>query len=210
MTKTTTLALIGMGSVFDDICANWQLVGKGRTLLPLRMASMDHATADTAALLADLDPAQTRIFAAVDSLAINHARLDVYAKARLMGFRGDSLCHPTAIMASGIHIGENCWIGAGAVISHAAKIGNNTMVGAATRIEAGVTLGDNSWIGAGASIGAGSSLGKHCLIGNDVHIASHLKIGRHCVIDVPAAYRESLPDGFFIDPLFPSIVRLFG
>lgn len=209
-TTATSLALIGLGQLFDDICANWQLLGHGRTLLPLRLASTDTPTDDTAALLADLDPAQTRIFVAVDTQAINHARLDVYAKARFMGFRGESLSHPSAIVASNVRVGENCWIGAGAVIAHGVLIGNNTIIGDAARIEAGAKLGANGWVGAGASIGAGTTLGQHCLIGRDVRLGAGLQVGRHCVIDVPGSYSESMTDGTFIDPLFPQVVKIYG
>lgn len=207
---TPALALIGCGQLFDDFVAYWPVLGVGRSLLPLRLASTDNAVADTAALLADLNPEQTRIFAAVDTQAINHARLDVYAKARLMGFKGDSLCHPSAIVADDVRVGENCWIGAGAVIAHGVQIGNNTIIGDAARIEANAKLGANGWVGQGASVGAGTVLGQHCLIGRDVHLEAALQVGRHCVIDVPGAYRESLEDGSFIDSLFSRIVKVYA
>ena len=94
-------------------------------------------------------------------------------------------------------------------MSHGAVIGNNTIIGDAARIEARVQLGSNCWIGAGASVGAESVLGQHCIIGRNVHFGSKLNMGRHCSIDVPGNYVESLPDGTFIDPLFPSAVRIY-
>lgn len=204
------LALIGCGQLFDDIAANWPLFGHGRVLLPLRVASTDTAYDDTDTLLAGLDPVQTRIFVAIDAQALNHARFDVYAKARLMGFRGDSLRHPSAIVAGNVRVGENCWIGAGAVVAHGVQIGNNTIVGDTVRIEAGARLGANGWVGAGASIGAGTTLGQHCVIGRDVRLGAGLQIGRHCAIDVPDAYAEAFVDGTFIDSLFPQPVRIYG
>lgn len=209
-TTADTLALIGCGQLFNDIRACWPTLGHGRALLPLQLTSTDAAADETAALLAGHDPARVRIFAAVDSQAINHARLDVYAKARLMGFRGDSLRHPSAIVAGDAKVGENCWVGAGAVIAHGVQIGNNTVVGDAARIEARVKLGAHGWIGAGASIGTVTTLGQHCLIGRDVHLGAGLQVGRHCVIDAPGAYSESVADGTFIDPLFPLPVRIYG
>lgn len=207
---TPSLALIGCGQLFDDIVAYWPVLGAGRTLLRLRLASTDNAVADTAALLANLNPEQTRIFAAVDTQAINHARLDVYAKARLMGFKGERLHHPSAIVADDVRVGENSWIGAGAVIAHGVQIGNNTIIGDGARIEANAKLGANVWVGAGASVGAGTVLGQHCLIGRDVHLGAGLKIGRHCVIDVPSTYSESFEDGTFIDSSYLNLVRIYG
>lgn len=204
------LALIGCGALFDDIAAHWSLLGTGGELHLLRLPHTDAAAQDAAALLARFDPAHTHIFAAVDTQAINHARLDVYAKARLLGFKAASLRHPAAIVAPSAQVGENCWIGAGAVVAHGAHIGRNTIVGDMARIEANAKLGANGWIGAGAGVGAGTELGQNCLIGRDVRLGAGLKLGRHCVIDVPGAYAESLVDGTFIDPLFPQAVRIYG
>lgn len=204
------VALIGCGPLFEDIAANWRLLCEGRELHLLQLENTDHAAQDTAALLAGHDPSRTRIFAAVGSQAVNHARLDVYGRARMMGFRAESLRHPSAVVAGDVRIGENCWIGAGAVIAHGVQIGNNTIIGDAARIEAGARLGANTWIGAGASVGAKTVLGQNCLIGHDVRMGAGLQIGRHCVVDVPGSYAESLPMGVFIDPLFPLPVRIYG
>lgn len=208
--KYPTLALIGCGQLFDEIVAYWPVLSADRTLLQLRLASAGAAAADTAALLAGLNPAQTRIFAAVDSQAINHARLSVYAQARLMGLKAESLRHPSAIVAQDVHVGENCWIGAGAVIAPGVHIGHNTIIGDMARIEAGARLGAHAWVGPGASVGANTALGQHCLIGRDVRLGPGLNIGRHCVIDVPGTYRESIPEGTFIDALFAEPVRIYG
>lgn len=203
------LALVGFGELFDAIEACWPLLAEGRTLHRLRLSSADNAAADTAALLADFDPARTVFFAALDTQAINHARLDVYAAARLRGFRAACLRHPSAVVAADARIGENCWIGAGALLAHGVRLGHDTIVGDGARLDAGVQLGAHGWIGAGASVGARTQVGAHALVGRDVRLAGGLSIGRHCVIDVPGTYAESLADGTFIDPLFPLPVRIY-
>lgn len=203
------LALIGCGQLFDEIVACWPYFETEYSLRELKLSSTDAAAADTAVLLEGMNPAETCIFAAVDYQALNHARQDVYGRARLMGFRAASLRHPSAIVAESARVGENCWIGAGAIISHGAVIGNNTIIGDAARVEACAKLGSNCWIGTGASVGAGAVLGQHCIIGKNVHFGSKLHMGRHCSIDVPGDYTESLPDGTFIDPLFASPVRIY-
>lgn len=204
------MALMGHGALFDDIaaCAPALTAGGLLRLMPL---SPEGAVADQAmALLEGQDPEGLRIFTAIDEQALNHERLDAYARLRLRGFRALSLRHPSATVADGVRIGENCWIGARAVIAHGVQIGNNTVIGDAARIEAGARLGSNAWVGPGASIGRGTALGPHSVVASDVHIAAGLQIGRHCVIGIAGAYTQSLPDGSFIDPLFPSPVRIYG
>ncbi|WP_058641711.1 DapH/DapD/GlmU-related protein [Pseudacidovorax intermedius] len=206
---STAVALIGVGQLFDAIEAHWPLVGEGRLLHTLRLTATDDAGAQTAALLASVDPTRTAFFAALDSQAINHARLDVYATARLRGFRAASVRHPSAIVAPDARIGENCWIGAGALLARGVRIGHNTIVSDGVRLDAGAQLGSHGWVGAGASVGARTQVGPHALIGADVRLAADLRIGRHCVVDVPGTYAESLADGTFIDPLFPLPVRIY-
>lgn len=204
-----TAALLGYGQLFDDIAACRQSLGHGDTL-QLMPLDPEGAAEQALAMLAGLDPVGMRIFTALDEQALNYARLDVYARTRLSGFRALSLRHPSAFVADGVRFGENCWIGASAFIAHGVQIGNNTIIGDAARVEAGSRLGANAWIGSGASLGRGTTLGTHSVVGRGVHIGAGLQIGRNCVIDMPGAYTESLPDGSFIDPLFPSLVRIHG
>ncbi|MFG0612353.1 MULTISPECIES: DapH/DapD/GlmU-related protein [Delftia] len=207
---SVAMALMGHGTLFDDIVACAPALAAGGTLrlMPL---SPEGAVADQAmAMLQGQDPSGLRIFTAIDDQALNHARLDIYMRLRLGGFRALSLRHPSAAVADGVRIGENCWIGASAVIAHGVQIGNNTVICDAARIEAGARLGANAWVGPGASIGRGTTLGSHSVVAGDVHIAAGLQVGRHCAIGIAGAYTQSLPDGSFVDPLFPSTVRIYG
>lgn len=213
----TTLVLIGCGSIFDAASITWPRIG-GNTdhdgvnpaLQVLRLTTTDNITTEVAAALAELDSTKVRVFAAIDSNALNHARLDAYAGARLRGFKCATLIHPDAIVEPDIQIGENCWIGAGAIVGSGVRIGNNTFIGAGARIDGSVQIGNSTWIGPGAALGHNARIGTHCVLGADVKIAAGVVLGRHCVVERPGAYAESLPDGSFIDPLFDFPVRIFG
>lgn len=204
------LALIGCGPTFDNIRANWISIAGARALHVLPLSSTDNAAADAVAMLKQLDASRVRVFTAIDQQALNHARLDVYAQARLLGFRSDTLIHPSVIIAADVKLGENCWIGAGTLIGHDVHIGNNSLIGDACRVDGQAVIGTNCWLGSGSSIGTRTSIGTHCVIGCDVRLGPDMQIGRHCSIDVPGHYAESLPDGSYIDPLFALPVRIYG
>lgn len=211
------LALIGCGSIFDAAQAAWTRLGNKHgldvaeyDLLTMPLTSTDTISSDVTAYLAGMDPAKVRVFAAVDHNALNHARLDAYACVRLRGFKCATLIHPDAMVEPDVQLGENCWIGAGAIVSSGVRVGNNTFIAAGTRIDANVQIGNNAWIGLGAALGNHARIGMHSIVGADVKIAANVTLGRHCVIDVPGAYATSLPDGTFIDPLFAFPVHIFG
>jgi hypothetical protein len=208
--QTTALALVGCGSVFETVRAAWPRIAEGRQLHVMSLASTDAIAVDVAEFLSTLSASEVHVFAAIDQNALNHARLDLYASARLRGFKCETLIHPGAIVEPDARVGENCWIGAGALIGAGVRIGNNTFVGTGARIEPGVQIGANAWIGPGAAIGQNARIGTHCVIGADVKIAANTALGRHSSIDVPGAYADSLPDGTFIDGLFPEVVHIFG
>lgn len=210
------LILIGCGSIFEAVRAAWPRFGSGSLentrsdLHIMTLVNTDNIHADVTAHLTGLDSSKVKIFIAIDYLALNYARLDAHACVRLQGFKCETLIHPDAMVEPDVKIGENCWIGAGAIIGASTRIGNNTFIGAGARIDGRVQISNNVWVGPGAALGNNVSLGTHCVIGADVKIAENVVLGRHCVIDVPGGYSESLPDGSFIDPLFALPVRIFS
>jgi UDP-3-O-[3-hydroxymyristoyl] glucosamine N-acyltransferase len=209
--RTLALALVGCGSVFETVCAAWpRIAAEDRQLHVMQLASTDAIAVDVAAFLSTLNASEVHVFAAIDQNALNHARLDAYASVRLRGFKCETLVHPGAIVEPDARIGENCWIGAGALIGAGVRIGNNAFVGTGARIDPGVQIGANAWVGPGAAIGQNARIGTHCVVGADVKLAANVVLGRHCSIDVPGAYADSLPDGSFIDGLFPEVVHIFG
>ncbi|MEZ0232281.1 MAG: DapH/DapD/GlmU-related protein [Methylophilaceae bacterium] len=208
---TQHLVLIGCGTVFETIASTWPQLSSGLDDLKLiRLASTDQAAVIANEQLPLFNPSETIVFAAVDENAMNYARLEIYGRARILGFKSKTLIHPSAMIAIDSKIGENCWIGAGAVISSGVSIGNNTFIGAQTRLDYGVNISANCWVGPGSAIGNATSIGQHVTIGSDIIIGAAITIGRHCVIDIPGAYLESFTEGTFIDTLFPSSARIYA
>lgn len=206
-TQLQELILIGCGAVFETVKLSWV---DQRNMRTFALASTDGAADAAARLLSDFDVGGAKVFVAVGSNALNYARLEVYGRLRLLGFKCDTLIHPSAIVDSSARIGENCYVGAGANIGPSVRVGHNTFIGAGTRVELGAAIGAHTWVGAGAAIGRGASVGIHTVIGDEVKIGALVSIGRHCVMDVPGHYAEALADGTFIDALFPAAARIYG
>lgn len=206
-TQSPERILVGCGAVFETLKQSW--AGQ-RNMRALALASTDGAAEVAARLLSDVDVGGAKVFVAVDSNALNYARLEVYGRLRLLGFKYDTLIHPSAIVDCSARIGENCWIGAGAIIGPSVRVGHNTFIGAGSRVELGAAIGAHTWVGAGAAIGRGVSIGTHAVIGDEVKIGALVSVGRHCVVDVPGHYTATLADGMFIDALFPAAARIYG
>lgn len=77
----------------------------------------------------------------------------------------------SAIVDKSATIGQNCYIGAGAVIAENVILGDGVEIEANATIARGVIIGDNTIIGANASL-------THCVIGKSCYIYTGARIGQ--------------------------------
>jgi carbonic anhydrase/acetyltransferase-like protein (isoleucine patch superfamily) len=210
MSAPNTICLIGCGRVFDAIAIDTSAYGLEDRWIVRAAPSVAQLAASAASLLEGLDPATTRVFAAVDENALNYARLELYGAARLAGLRLATLIHARAWRAPDAKLGDNVWLGPAALVAAGAQLSGDVMVNAGARIDAGARIAAHVWIGAGATVGADAAVGTHSVIGADVLIRAGTQLGRHCVIDRPGPWERSLPDGSMLDTRFATPARIIG
>lgn len=80
--------------------------------------------------------------------------------------------HPSAVIGSGVTLGEAPSIGAHAVIEAGAVLGNRVTIGATTVVGSGVRLGDDVHLYPGVTIYANAMLGNRVIIHSGVRIGS--------------------------------------
>jgi acetyltransferase-like isoleucine patch superfamily enzyme len=203
------LWLVGCGRVFESIAASQAMFTGAAALQVLRLPSTDAIAGEALAGL-PVPGDGILVFAAVDQSALNFARFDLYGRLRLAGYKFRTLVHPAASVDASAQLGENCWVGAGAIIGAQSRIGHNSFVGAGALVDGEASLAANVWVGAAARVGAGASVGTHSVIGADVRIGDGVTVGRYCSIETPGHYLQPLADKTYIDPLFEHPVRVYG
>lgn len=203
-----SLCVIGCGDVFDYLAAARKRIDPARAWHMVGLEGTDEIQQGAEQRLSRFDPSTLRVFVAVDAGAMNHARLELYGKLRLLGFVSDTLIDPDARVDPSATLGENCWVGPGAHVGPGCRIASNVFIGAGARLDGDAHIGMSTWIGAGCSLGRGATTGPHCVLGDDIRVARDVAIGRHCVIEQPGFYRESIADGTFMHSAFPSVVRV--
>ncbi|MEW7848189.1 hypothetical protein AB2N08_05755 [Massilia aurea] len=177
--------VIGHGPALARAVAAWRCVAPGLELRPLEIDPAAGQAAIAAALdgLDLADTATTSAFVAADSRFLNGMRLDLMASLRLRGVAMPALVEPGALVADGVRIDDNCWIGAGAIVQHASRIGFNTVIGAGAIVGSGVTLGHSVWIDDGVVIGHGARIGAQVTLGLGVVVGHGRQIGKLCIVD---------------------------
>jgi serine acetyltransferase len=192
------LCLIGCGSVYEALIDDLFAYGLDPTkVLSHRFDRVADIAAQAELLLAQWSPQRHELFVAVDANALNHARLELYGRARLLGFRMQTLVHSSSIVGPRGKLADNVWIGPGAVIGPSCQIASNTLIGAGVRLDADVRIAAHGWIGPGTRIGRHARLGSHAVLGADVVLQEYTELGRHVLLEQSGPWHGVLDSGTF-------------
>ncbi|OGW83079.1 MAG: sugar acetyltransferase [Omnitrophica bacterium RIFCSPHIGHO2_02_FULL_51_18] len=122
-------------------------------------------------------PSKIQLVNGVGSVRVSGKRAAIFSRFKKKGYVFATVVHPTAIVASGVELGEGAQIMAGVILQTGVKIGKNTIVntrvsvdhdcviGAHAHLAPGVVLsgdvrvGDGSHLGTGAVVTQGADIG---------------------------------------------------
>jgi acetyltransferase-like isoleucine patch superfamily enzyme len=206
--------VIGHGPELARALAAWRSVAPAAAL-ELRPLELDPA-AGQAALAAALDGLEglddegASAFIALDARFLNGMRLDLMASLRLRGIAMPALVEPGALVAAGVRMDDNCWIGAGAIIQHGSRIGFNTVIGAAAIIGSGVTVGHSAWIDEGVVIGRGARIGAQVTLGLGVIVGHGRQIGKLSIVDKAGRIEQDIAAKTFIHATHAQPIVIIG
>lgn len=111
---------------------------------------------------------------AIGFVQANRLRAQRCLEAKRMGYRLASYVSPNASVWDGFTVGENCRIGANAMI------------------QPYVSVGDNVSIGSGTLIGHHSTIKAHCHLSASVQIAGYVTVESYCYIGINATIRNKV------------------
>ncbi|MEM8512942.1 UDP-3-O-[3-hydroxymyristoyl] glucosamine N-acyltransferase [Massilia sp. MP_M2] len=206
--------VIGHGPELARALAAWRSVAPAAAL-ELRPLEIDPA-AGQAALAAALDGLDglngegASAFVALDARFLNGMRLDLMASLRLRGIAMPALVEPGALVAAGVRMDDNCWIGAGAIIQHGSRIGFNTVIGAGAIVASSVTVGHSAWIDEGVVIGRGARIGAQVTLGLGVIVGHGRQIGKLCIVDKAGRIEHDIAARTFIHATHAQPIVIIG
>lgn len=189
--------IIGCGDELARALAAWRVAAPELDLHGVELKPAGGEVA-IAAVLAGIDFTGASAFVALDARYLNGLRLDVMASLRLRGIAMPALVEPGALVAAGVRVQDNCWIGAGAVLQHGSRIGFNTVIGAGAIVGSGAVVGQSCWIDDGVVIGRGAQIGAQVMLGLGVIVGHGRHVGKLCIIDKPGRIDSDVTAKTFI------------
>ncbi|MGL4576486.1 MAG: acetyltransferase [Burkholderiaceae bacterium] len=105
-----------------------------------------------------------------------------------------SVVHPSAVIASGVHIKAGTVVLAGAVVNVDTSISSLVIINTGATVDHDCQIAEGAHIAPGVSLCGNVTIGAQTLIGVGACVAPGLTIGNNCVIGAGAVVIDSLPD----------------
>jgi sugar O-acyltransferase (sialic acid O-acetyltransferase NeuD family) len=123
----------------------------------------------------------------------NHARAELARTMRARGRRLATVVHPTAVVASGVRLGEGTYVAPLAVLHADARIGRGCIVNTGAVVEHDCTLEDWVHVSPHAALGGAVSLGEGAHVGLGALVLPGLRLGPWATLGAGAVMVDSLP-----------------
>lgn len=122
----------------------------------------------------------------------NASRLDARERARARGIPLTTVVHPSAVVATGVSIGEGSYVGPGAVIHVDARLGAACIVNSLALVEHDCVLEDGVHVSPQAALGGGVRLGKGVHLGLGAVVLPGLAVGAFAIIGAGSVVTRSV------------------
>jgi sugar O-acyltransferase (sialic acid O-acetyltransferase NeuD family) len=138
------------------------------------------------AIVASADPRHCDMYIAVGYQRLNETRRSKCLAARALGYSLASYVHPTAVVARGVTVQDNSFVGEMALVRPFASLGWDVQIGPQASIGHHAVVQDHCYIAARAMLCGAVNVGECCFIGANATVRDHVAVGDRCVIGAGA------------------------
>lgn len=128
-------------------------------------------------------------------LGNSNLRKRLYEKIIGIGYNVPIVCDPTAIIASGVSVGEGTFIGKGTILNTDSKIGKMCIINTGAIVEHDCLVGDFSHISVGTVLCGEVSIGKDVFVGANATVIQGRQVADTCIVGAGEVVRRNVMDG---------------
>jgi len=136
-----------------------------------------------------------RVAIGVGGSRSNLKRRELFERVKALGFEAVKAIHPSAVLCSGVTIGEGSVICAGVTLAPEVSLGRNVIVYTGSTVDHQTIVEDHALISAGVAVGAQVKIGSGSLSAIGSVIVSRITVGRGALIGAGAVVIRDVPDG---------------
>jgi hypothetical protein len=157
-----------------------------------------------------LDPAEGLMFVAFDERFGNFKRVELMQAAMERGFKLASFVSPRAMVAGGVRIGPNAFVGDGAIVGHGSRIDYNSVLLPGVCLGSGVHVRASCWLESAVVVGDGAQIGAHSILRSGALVAAGVQVGRGCELGWPRRYDNDIAAKTVYDTRYDAPIHVYG
>ena len=145
--------------------------------------------------LLGLDRGSVALALGVGGVRPTDARRALFERLKAAGFSFATLCHPSAVVAGDVELGEGSQIMAGAVVQTGCRIGANVIVNTRVALDHDCLVGDHVHLATAAAISGGVAIGAGAHLGTGAVVIQGLRIGAGALVAAGAVVVADVAGG---------------
>jgi sugar O-acyltransferase (sialic acid O-acetyltransferase NeuD family) len=153
-------------------------------------------------------PSEFKMLVAIYANGMNKLRAEKYDQAKEKGYTLITYIHPQAIVAPDLLIGDNCFIGEGALCRPFLTIGNDVVIMAGAYVGHDTIIKDHCFIGSRSVVMGGVIIEPLCFIGPNATILEAVNVARECLIGGGVVLQENTKEKQVYKAAAPTILAL--
>lgn len=114
-------------------------------------------------------------------------------KTEKMGFKFETVIHPSVIMSKWVEIEEGCIICAGSILTTQIKLGKHIILNLGCLIGHDVSIGNYSTLSPGVHVSGNVSIGESCFFGVGAITTNNLSVGKNTFIGAGTLVSKDIP-----------------
>lgn len=148
---------------------------KGETILGVPIIGDDE-------IVCGFHPTQVKLINGLGSIGLPAKRQQIFERFKGLGYSFATVVHPSAVVATGVDLGEGAQIMAGAVIQPGSRIGCNVIINTRASVDHDCMIGDHTHIAPGVTLSGGVKIGAGCHLGTSATVIQGVCIGEESLI----------------------------
>jgi len=136
-------------------------------------------------------PAEYKMMIAILAKKVNKVRAEKYYQAKTKGYELINYISSKAIVWPDMIVGDNCFIGEGAVCRPFLTIGNDVIIMGGTSLGHDSEIKDHCFIAPRATILGAVTIEPYCIIGGNSIILDGVKVAQECIIGAGSVIHEN-------------------
>lgn len=123
----------------------------------------------------------------------NERRKRIFEELAARGMKWATVVHPSAVVASGVRLGEGSFVGPLAVIHTDARVGRGCIINSGAVVEHDNVLGDWVHVGPGSTLAGNVHVGTGTQIGMGTRVLPGVRVGEWAVVGAGAVVTREVP-----------------